>query len=177
MKMMNKKSILLLIMAAIILTVSVAGTVAYLVTATAPVVNTFTPAEVDTEIDEDFTDKTVKENVKVTNTGDVPVYVRAKVVANWCDAQGSIVAPWTDNVIYNDTDWTNGDDGFWYHKGAVAVGGSTANLFDSYSYSSVPVEGAHLEMTIIHQSVQAVPDTTPVKELWGEAAVALVTAE
>lgn len=174
MKMLNKKSILLLITAAIILTMSAGVTVAYLVASTSTVVNTFEPVTVNTTVTEDFKDPTIKKNVAIENSGDVKVYVRAKVVANWCDANGNIVAPWTDNINYNSS-WTKGNDGFWYHKGAVAPNASTANLFDSYSYAStdVPVEGAHLEMTIVHQSVQAEPDDA-VKELWGDAAASLV---
>lgn len=174
MKMLNKKSILLLITAAIILTMSAGVTVAYLVASTSTVVNTFEPVTVNTTVTEDFKDPTIKKNVAIENSGDVKVYVRAKVVANWCDAKGNIVAPWTDNINYNTGSWTY-SNGFWYHKGAVAPNAFTENLFNSYSYAAadVPVEGAHLEMTIVHQSVQAEPDDA-VKELWGADAASLV---
>lgn len=175
MKKNHRKSFLLLIAIAALLIMTVGGTVAYLVTSAGPVVNTFEPVKVTTDIDEDFDDKTVKKDVKITNTGDIPVYVRAKVVANWCDKDRNIVAPWKDNITYNETNWTKGSDGYWYYKGAVAAGDSTKNLFDSYSYKStdIPADADHLEMTIIHQSVQAEPDTA-ITELWGSAAASLV---
>lgn len=176
MKKNLKKSFLLLIAIAALLIMTVGGTVAYLVTSDGPVENKFEPVEVTTGIDEDFTNTTVKKNVKITNTGDIPVYVRAKVVANWCDKNGNIVAPWTDNIKYNDTKWTKStSDGYWYYKGAVEVGSSTANLFDSYSYkfTDIPDGADHLEMTIVHQSVQAEPDDA-VTELWGNQAAGLV---
>ncbi len=176
MKKLNKKSILLLIMAAVILMVSVVGTVAYLATDTAPVVNTFKPAEFDTEIEETFPDPyTEKEDVYINNPGEVDVYVRAKVVGNWCDEEGNIVTAWNDNIVYNAEDWEKGGDGYYYHKGKVAAGGKTGNLFDSYTYTSadIPAGAHHLEMTILHQSVQAEP-AQAVMDLWGEAAAALV---
>lgn len=54
MKKLNKKIIALLISAALLLTFTVGGTVAYLVDASGPVENQFKPAAVDTEIDEEF---------------------------------------------------------------------------------------------------------------------------
>lgn len=174
MKKNLKKSFLLLIAIAALLIMTVGGTVAYLVTSAGPVENKFEPVEVTTEIVEGFDGK-VKQNVAIKNTGDIPVYVRAKVVANWCDKNGNIVAPWTDNIKYNTTNWTKGSDGYWYYKGAVGVESSTANLFDSYSYkfTDIPDGADHLEMTIVHQSVQAEPDDA-VTELWGNQAAGLV---
>lgn len=173
MKNMKMKSILLLALMVAVLMGTVGGTVAYLVTSTDPVTNTFTPAEVTTKIDENFDGK-VKSNVKITNMGDIPVYVRAKVVGNWCDKDGNIVAPWTDNIDYNTVAWTQVDD-YWYHKGAVAVDSSTANLFDSYSYKSTEIpDGAdHLVLDVLHQSIQAEPDDA-VKSMWGEKALNVV---
>ena len=54
MKKMNKKSILLLIAVAALALTTVGGTLAYLMTKTDPVVNTFEPAKLDTEIVEVF---------------------------------------------------------------------------------------------------------------------------
>lgn len=176
MKNMKMKSILLLALVVAVLMGTVGGTVAYLATSTGSVTNTFTPAEVTTKIEEGF-EGTVKSNVKITNTGDIPVYVRAKVVGNWCDEKGNIVAPWTDDINYNKTAWKKVGD-YWYHKGAVSVGSSTANLFDSYSYSSdaIPTGAHHLVLDVLHQSIQAEPDDA-VKNMWGDDAFAAVKAQ
>ena len=166
-----KKSWILIAAVALLLTFVVSGTIAYLAASTGELVNTFTPGKNDTEIDEpgwEEGDKTTKSNVKITNAADgIKVYVRAKVVANWCDKDGNIVAPWKDNITYG-SDWVKGSDGYWYYKNPVEPGKSTTNLFDFYTYKStdVPVEGAHLEMTVLHQSVQAEP-TSAVFEFWG----------
>ena len=76
---------------AIVLLIGFAGgSLAYLFTHTDSIRNTFTPAEVDVTIQEAF-DHQKKENVKFQNTGDVPVYMRARLVINWTDANGKIV--------------------------------------------------------------------------------------
>ena len=158
--MNRRKSITLAILVVLLLTFAVSGTIAYITTKTDPVKNVFTPATVDTDVVETFT-KNVKSNVYVTNaSSNIAVFVRAKVVANWCDASGNIVAPWTDNIEYNEgttsDKWTTDGD-YWYYNSKVAAGGQTENLFNSYTYTAadVPVKGAHLVMTIIHQSIQA----------------------
>lgn len=164
--MRNKKFLTGAILAVLLLTISVGGTLAYLVTSTQPVVNVFTPANEGTTIQETF-ENNVKSSVTIKNTGNIPVFVRVKVVANWYK-DGAIVAPWTDNINYNNASWTKNDD-YYYYNTAVAADTSTANLFaDAYTYSAeeVPVKGAHLEMTIIHQSIQAEP-TSAAREAWG----------
>lgn len=164
--MRNKKFLIGAILAVLLLTISVGGTLAYLVTSTQPVVNVFTPANEGTTIDEQFNDN-VKSRVQIKNTGNIPVFVRVKVVANWYIGN-EIVAPWTDDINYNTASWTE-NGGYYYYKTDVAAGASTENLFASaytYSATDVPVEGAHLEMTIIHQSIQAEP-TSAAREAWG----------
>ncbi len=164
--MRYKKFLLGAVLVVLLLTFAVGGTLAYLVTQTDPVVNTFTPADVSTEIQETF-ENNVKSIVQIKNTGNIPVFVRVKVVANWYK-DGAIVAPWTDNIDYNTVFWTKNGD-YYYYKTAVAADALTENLFQNeYTYlaADVPVEGAHLEMTIIHQSIQAEP-TSAVQGAWG----------
>ncbi|MGN0757848.1 MAG: hypothetical protein ACI4MU_01500 [Candidatus Ventricola sp.] len=165
---MNKKlskTIVLLIAVVALLAVAVGGTVAYLITSTAPVTNTFTPASISTEVTDEV-DGNVKKNVKITNKSNIPVYMRVAVVANWYKGEGSdkkIVAPW-NNTIAVRRDWILGSDGYYYYTKVVAAGGEVT-LFDSYTATGGP-EGAHLEMDIIAQVIQAEP-TTAVQEAWG----------
>ena len=90
MKHLNrKKTVLLLAMVVLILAGAVGGTLAYIVTSSGPVQNTFTPAHVTCAVEEsDFVDgtSTIKNNVTIRNTGNTSAYIRAAVVANWCDA-------------------------------------------------------------------------------------------
>ncbi|MGN0762550.1 MAG: hypothetical protein ACI4MK_04140 [Aristaeellaceae bacterium] len=156
MKRMNKtKSILALVLVALLLTCAVGGTVAYLVTKTDAVTNTFTPAKVTCKVDEKFSQGDVqKEEVRIQNTGNTEAWIRATVVANWCDVDGNIVAPWTGPAIdYKKDNWTQVDD-YWYYDKKVAAQEYTDYLFDSYTATGGP-EGTHLVMTIVCQAVQS----------------------
>ena len=82
MKRMNKtKTILALALVALLLTCAVGGTVAYLVTKTDAVTNTFTPGRVTVRV-EDTVSGNVKKDVKITNTGNTSAYIRVAIVAN-----------------------------------------------------------------------------------------------
>ena len=78
-KKANKRIGILILSLLLIAVAAIGGTMAYLTAKTPQVVNTFTPAEVTTDIDEDF-DGEVKKNVNVTNTGDIAAYIRVKLV-------------------------------------------------------------------------------------------------
>lgn len=147
------KSSLLLIAVAALLVAAVGGTVAYLVTNTSPVVNTFTPATVKTEVDDTVSGNT-KSNVTIANKSNIPVYMRVAVVANWCSEDGKVVAPWNDydNLGVNSTNWTLSGD-YYYYNGTVAAN-TTVTLFTAYTATGGP-DGAHLEMDIISQVIQA----------------------
>ncbi|MGN0802932.1 MAG: hypothetical protein ACI4MF_10100, partial [Candidatus Faecivicinus sp.] len=125
----------------------------YLVTDTTPVVNTFTPATVSTDVTDDISGNT-KSNVQIKNNSNIPVYMRVAVVANWYSEDGKVVAPWSDyeKLGVNSTNWTY-SGGYYYYNGTVAAG-ATVTLFDSYTATGGP-EGAHLEMDIIAQVIQA----------------------
>ena len=156
------KSSLLLIAVVALLVAAVGGTVAYLVTNTLPVVNTFTPATVDTEVTDNISGNT-KRDVQIKNSSNIPVYMRVAVVANWYKA-GEVVAPWNNYVGLGVTsDWTL-RDGYYYYNGTVAAG-AEVKLFDSYTATGGP-DGAHLEMDIISQVIQAEP-TRAVEGAWG----------
>ncbi len=174
MKNINKKSIVLLICAALLLTFSVSGTVAYLVDATGAVENQFKPATVDITVTDEV-DNGVKKNVVISNSSTIPVFIRVAVVANWYNADGEIVAPWNDHPGIQDvlaSGWAY-HGGYYYYTSAVQPSQTTVNFFapstteNSVGYAAptpVPVEGAHLEMTIISQAIQAEPITTVTAE-------------
>ena len=167
MKRMNSKTVVLLIAIAVLLTVTVGGTVAYLAASTQPVVNVFTPGSVGGEIEETLEGQ-VKKNVTGRNTGNVDAYIRAKIVVTWQNSAGDVypVMPvaGTDYTINDGTDkgWTKGNDGFYYYNGKngdngkVGAGASTGNLIDTCS----PVEGKApsgytLHVEILAQAIQA----------------------
>ena len=163
MKNVNRKSIVLLICVTLLLTFTVSGTVAYLVDASGPVENVFTPANVKTDIEESF-DGNTKSSIKIVNQGTVAVYVRVAVIGNWVNDAGKVVAPWTGTFDLG-SGWIKGTDGYYYHQAPVAANGKTSELLGSSITEADALEGTHLVITVIHQSIQAEPIST-VKSEW-----------
>ena len=88
----RKKSLTMLVSLALILLVSVGGTLAYLVTQTDAVENTFTPAKNDITVEEEFDNQT-KKNVGVTNNSDFAVFVRMQIVETWMEGDAIVATP------------------------------------------------------------------------------------
>ena len=145
---------------ALILVCTVGGTVAYLVTHTDPVVNTFTPGEVSCQVEEKFEGNNVKTEAVVKNTGNVPAYIRVAVVANTIDAQGNITGMETLPAGWlNTEDWTKSGD-FYYYKGVVQPGDVTANLL-----TAAGIDLTGIQVTILASAIQSMPDEA-VKDAW-----------
>ena len=75
----SRKVIVLAIAAVLLLSATVTGTLMYLVSKTTAVTNTFEPAIVTCEVQENF-DGTVKKDVTVKNTSNIDAYLRVKLV-------------------------------------------------------------------------------------------------
>ena len=174
MKRIRKKALLLAVSVALILAAAIGGTIAYIVTKTDSVTNTFDPANVPIKVDETFVNGE-KKDVKIQNTGNIPAFIRAKVVVTWKDTNGNVSAikpvEGTDKdytISYNGTDWTyNNTDGFWYSNTAIAATGKTPVLISSCQ----PVEdkapdGYKLSVEIIAESIQSEPANV-VGTVWG----------
>ena len=151
----DKKLITLLVCITLLLTLPVSGTVAFLIDKPAGITNTFRRVRVQIEVTDTVSSYT-KQSPTITNTGDVDVYVRAVVAAFWVK-DGSIVGSWNEAeypaLILNDG-WSRAG-GFYYYADPIAPGES-AVLFASYAQpANPPVAGAHLEMDVIAQAVQA----------------------
>lgn len=144
----------------LILVCTVGGTVAYLVTHTDPVVNTFTPGEVSCQVEEKFEGNNVKTEAVVKNTGNVPAYIRVAVVANTIDGEGNITGMATLEGWLNKKDWAEGYDGFYYYKGVVQPGKETANLL-----TAAGIDLTGIQVTILASAIQSMPDDA-VNEAW-----------
>lgn len=170
MKRINKKVILLAVSLVLILSAAIGGTVAYLIDQTGSITNTFTPANVTPHINEDFKGG-VKNDVKITNTGDIPAYIRVKVVVTWKDEHGNVYgaapAPGMDYI------WTMPEnskwflkDGFYYYSEPVAAQGTTDVLFTACQpVADRAPEGYSLSVDIHAQAIQAEP-AAAVQEAW-----------
>lgn len=172
MKKFNKKSLALLIAAALLLTIAVSGTVAYLVDSTGSLVNTFTPTEVGTTITDDVTTGEKKTIIINNPSGDkkIAVYVRVAIVGNWVkkvNGTEMIVSPATDAEL----SFTPGEDweksgNYYYYTKAVKPGASTTDLLQSSIKATTKADGSYLVVTVLHQSIQAEP-VSAVQNAWG----------
>lgn len=151
----------------------VGGTVAYLVADTDPLTNNFDLAEVSCRVEEKFKNQ-IKENVQIQNTGDIPAYIRAKVVVTWKDEDGNVYgqAPIeeTDYTIqFNEGVWKREGD-YWYYDEPVAPVTEnncyTPVLINRCSSSGTEPEGYHLSVEILAEAIQSEP-TKAIQEAWG----------
>lgn len=164
---------------ALMLVLSVGGTVAYLSTATGSVTNTFTPTPVECSIVEPNwqNGKITKNDVFIQNTGKADAHIRATIVVTWQDAAGNVYGQvpvegeGKDYVLkINKSSWREGSDGYWY---CIAAGNSdtqTAVLIDSCT-ALTSLDGYTLNVDILAQAIQAEPDAAAIAA-WGEANVA-----
>ncbi len=164
---------------ALLMILGVGSTLAFLIDSDEPVENIFTPSRVTSEVlegeDGNTFNGTVKEKVRIKNTGDTDAYIRAAVVVTWKkleeDGTYSVYgqAPvegtdyemiwWntkSDDDLHDDS-WEKGSDGFYYHKAVVEDGGSTSILFTDCKLAedaTAPV-GYGLNVEIICSAIQA----------------------
>lgn len=89
-RIMNKnvRRLLFFLIACVLITLPTAFS--YMIKETEVVENELTPAIVKCKIEETF-DGNKKSDVYVVNEGNIPIYIRAKIVHYWQDSKGSIV--------------------------------------------------------------------------------------
>lgn len=176
-RVMKTKKPVALVALLLLLCCTVAGTLAYLVDSTDPVTNTFTPASVSTEVNEDF-DGITKRNVTIKNTGNIDAYIRAAVIVNWANDAGEISGTPVTNADYSITyntgangDWFVGSDGYYYCKTSVKSEKQDAKdcwtpvLIESCTQKGTAPEGFHLQVTILADGIQSEPTST-VASVW-----------
>ena len=163
-KMRKTKTILLLALIVAILACSVGGTLAFLVTKTGSVKNTFQRGYVTSTVNEEF-NNTTKSKVTITNTGNVSAYIRAAIVITWKDKDGytmpDVPKLSTDytlslNVGNGENQWTQAGS-YYYYNSVVVANGTTSNLIDSCTatYTNSYNDGRKLCVEVIGSAIQA----------------------
>lgn len=165
-----KRSGILLAAVIVLLAGAVGGTWAFLVAQSEPVQNNFTYAHVRCTINEKF-ENGVKSDVEIQNTGDIPAYIRARIVVTWKDAKGNVSSTVpvknTDYTItFNETDWTQ-QGGYWYCKTAVPVDEKTPALITKCKKTANPnaPKDYDLSVEILADAIQSEP-ANAVEEAW-----------
>lgn len=154
---------------ALVLTLTAGGTLAYLVSNTGAVTNTFTPANTKIEIDEPGWNGTTKSSILVKNTGDINVYVRVMLVASYQNADGVVCGTHTaaEPTFTLGTDWVKIGD-YYYYKKAVPAEQSTGNLLGtSITLTKDPDHDDYvMHIDVLAQAIQAEPDSA-IQDAWG----------
>lgn len=167
---MSKRAIVLLLSLVLVVSTVIGTTMAYLVSSPDPVVNTFTPARVDSKVDENI-ENGIKTNVKIQNNSNVTAYIRAAVVVTWRNGdnvmptqQGDYTIDWTG---ITDSSWFE-KDGFYYYKNPVTAQEYTGKLFTNCSpvEGKAPADGYELCVEILSEAIQAEP-AQAVHDSWG----------
>lgn len=165
-----KRSLVLVVSLLALLLVVAGGTLAWL-TAQDSVSNTFTPAHVTCNVEESF-NGTAKSDVKIKNTSDIPVYIRASIIVTWKDSSGNVYGQLpvkgTDYTMDIAADGWVPKDGYYYCTSPVAVGDTTGTLINKCVVSATAEKpnGYDLSVEIIAEAIQSQPDRA-VKDAWG----------
>lgn len=162
------KNIILLIL--IVLLTCVAGTTAYLMLKSS-INNEFSLGEVNPEIIEDFNAQNkIKENVKIKNSGNIPIFVRTAIIIIWKDSNGKILADIPEeNVDYSisfssSTNWIKSEEGYYYYIKPLDVNESTDILIEECTQIQ-EYDDKVLEVSILTQGIQDKPFQA-VEEAW-----------
>ena len=164
-------AIKLVICLILLLMISVGGTIAFVVTHTSEIRNTFTESVVKCEVDETF-ENNVKSNVSIKNTGDTTAYIRAFVNVTWMNESGQVasVSPIESKdyrIDYSTSGWLKGSDGYWYYSLPVQPNNKTAVLINSCQLldtANAP-DGYYLSVEIVCSAIQSTPESV-VSNIW-----------
>ena len=195
MKKYISKKIILFASVALLLSVSVGTTLAYVFTNSGPIDNIFKPSKVSCAVVENGGNPVSgavtltgnhKENVQIKNTCDTDAYIRVAVVVNWASEDGSKI--WaqkpvvgSDYTITYDLSngWIDGGDGFFYYSKAVSPGYSTSVLIDNAGLKSSVTAPTGTDSTQYYLSVEivasAIQPTAEAVKAWSNGVVSIGT--
>lgn len=164
----------LLISLLALLTLTVGGTVAYLVASTPDVENTFTPSEVKCSVTESF-DGTTKSNVNVTNTSNINAYIRVKLVTYRVNGEDNhrIGGTATIPAFTPGANWVKYGDYYYYTLPVAPEGKPAVDLIGSIKLQEYPVtpedpDGGKQVIEVMAEAIQSVP-AEAVGKAWGVA--------
>ena len=184
MKKGNTLRLSIFIIGVIIVVASISVALAYMISRSPEITNSFVPAKMDCEAVTTFNDGTTT-SVRVNNNSNIEAYIRVRVVLYWQDSKGNPVARKSpengfDNDIwqYDKSTWVYDEENqTFYHKAPVDASGSTSELLkigDGFTGIELQTEKVdyngteftyHPVLQFIVEGIQSDPDTA-VKE-WG----------
>ncbi len=166
----SKKTGTLLLSLLLIAILAAGGTLAYLLTKTDPVKNTFQPSQVTITVTEEF-DGATKSQVNVTNTGDIDAYVRVKLVTYRVNEAGEHIGGTAEIPDFTPGSGWVLHEGYYYYTQPVAPGGQPEDaligspgipLVDLYE----DADGGKQVIEVMAEAIQSVP-AEAAGEAWG----------
>ena len=154
----------------LLLALAVGGTLAWLSTKTTSVTNTFTPAEVNCKVEEDFDENIgVKTNVNVKNTGNIDVYIRVKLVTYRTNDDGQHIGGTAKLPEFTrGKNWVE-KDGYYYYTLPVAPGQQPdTNLAKKMTLKTSygDADGGKQALDVMAEAIQSEPEKA-VADAWG----------
>lgn len=156
----------------LLLALAVGGTLAWLSTKTTSVTNTFTPAKVTCDVTENFDENTgVKTNVNVTNTGNIAVYIRVKLVTYRTNDTGQHIGGKAELPKFiPGENWVEYGEYYYYTLPVEPNAQPHTNLADSMtlekSYKDEDADGGKQALDVMAEAIQSAPEKA-VGEAWG----------
>ena len=154
--------------AMLLLALAIGGTVAWLSTTDKPIENKFLPSNVTCEVHESF-NGTEKTNVTVKNTGDIPAYIRVKLVTYRTNDAGDHIGGIAELPSFTlGEGWVKYGDYYYYTQPVAAGGFPAANLTDSMMLTAnyTDADGGHQSIDVMAEAIQSVP-AEAVGQAWG----------
>ncbi len=169
----RKRSAAVALSLLLLLTLTIGGTLAYLTSSTANLVNTFLPSEVKITVTEEF-DGEYKKNINVSTEGsDIDTFVRVKLISYRVNADGNHIGGTSAVLDFElGKDWFE-KDGYYYYSKSVAPNSSPAtNLATSIQLVEYDdVDGGKQVIEVMAEAIQAKgvnsQDEAPAKLAWG----------
>lgn len=175
MKKFFKTHVKLCIAVLALMVVTVGGTLALIVMSSSPLVNQFTVASVDTQINETMSGQGGKQ-VSIKNNGPSDAYVRARIMVSGVEEGQVVIVPneptgtgINENTVYlvmkNNETWQQAEgegeqDDFCYYLGVVKENQSTDNLLEKVVFGKDLQNDqeflAGFNITVYHESVLAI---------------------
>ena len=162
---------------ALVVIIGIGATLALMASPSNSVTNSFSAADIDTEIEENITDG--NKQVSIKNYGPSDAYVRARIMVSGVNPTDVVIVPSEDAIetveadkVYlvmanpelwvQDTNAQEQDD-FYYYLGVLAKDQKSANLLEKVVLGSNLQDKDFLEkdfsVTIYHESVLAIDKT------------------
>ena len=164
---LKKKRLLVFGCAAVLLCGTVGATIAWLMKDTGPVVNTFTVADVTTEVEEEF-DGHVKKNVTAKNTGDIDAYIRIKLISYRVNESGDRIGGAAEIADFTPGAGWKEYNGYYYYTLPVKPGKTPENcLLTEYTLQEYDdADGGKQVIEVMAEAIQSEP-AQAVGEAWG----------